>query len=98
MNKKGNRTKKRTTGKITLGEHIIADPEICHGKPVIKGTRIMVWQILEELEQEKSPDEIIAAWGGKISRAAIAESVRLARESLLDKNGRLLNPDALAAA
>jgi len=29
---------------------IIADPQICHGKPVITGTRIMVWQILELLE------------------------------------------------
>jgi len=58
----------------------------------------MVWQILEELGQGMSPDEIIAAWGGKISRAAIAESVRLARESLLDKNGKLLNPAALVAA
>src|SRR3989344_1541281 len=29
---------------------VISDPEICHGKPTIQGTRIMVWQILEYLE------------------------------------------------
>lgn len=29
--------------------YIEADPEICHGKPVFKGTRVMVWQVLELL-------------------------------------------------
>ncbi len=30
--------------------HILNDSNICHGRPVIAGTRIMVWQILELLE------------------------------------------------
>lgn len=30
-------------------KHIVADPEICHDKPTFKGTRIMVWQIIEML-------------------------------------------------
>lgn len=29
---------------------IIVDYQVCHGKPVFKGTRIMIWQILELLE------------------------------------------------
>ncbi|MEK7543679.1 MAG: DUF433 domain-containing protein [Patescibacteria group bacterium] len=29
---------------------ITTDPMVCHGKPVIAGTRVMVWQILESLE------------------------------------------------
>ena len=29
---------------------ISVHPDICHGKPCFKGTRIMVWQILELLE------------------------------------------------
>ena len=44
--------KTRANGKpkrLELGEHIVADPLICHGKPTFKGTRIMVWQILDEL-------------------------------------------------
>lgn len=35
--------------KVAVNQYIIADPEICHGKPTFKGTRIMVWQILEML-------------------------------------------------
>lgn len=29
---------------------IVVDSNVCHGKPVIAGTRVMVWQILELLE------------------------------------------------
>jgi uncharacterized protein (DUF433 family) len=35
--------------RIMLNEYLVADPEICHGKPTFKGTRIMVWQVLEML-------------------------------------------------
>jgi len=41
---------------------IIADPQICHGKPVITGTRIMVWQILELLEAGGEQKDIYAAY------------------------------------
>lgn len=30
-------------------EHVVLDPNICHGKPTIKGTRIMVMNILSLL-------------------------------------------------
>src|SRR6266404_4411710 len=51
-----------------------------------RNTRIMVWQILDELAHGMSPAEIVKAWGGKITRSDIAESVSLARRSLLDRN------------
>lgn len=35
--------------KVVINKYIVADPHICHGKPTFKGTRIMVWQILEML-------------------------------------------------
>ena len=37
---------------------VIVNPEICHGKPVINGTRVMVWQILELLELGQTAKEI----------------------------------------
>ncbi|HMJ65131.1 MAG TPA: DUF433 domain-containing protein [Candidatus Binatia bacterium] len=86
------------TARIELGEHIVADPLICHGKPTFKGTRIMVWQILDELAEGMSPQEIVKAWGGRVSLEAIAETVALARRSLLDKHGRLRRVPELRSA
>jgi uncharacterized protein (DUF433 family) len=75
---------------VQLGNFIVADPAICHGKPTYKGTRIMVWQVLAMLERGESWDYIRQAWPGRITDEAIAETIRLARSSLLDKDGRLV--------
>ena len=75
---------KRNGQRIELGEHVVADPLICHGKPTYKGTRIMVWQVLDELEHGMSLDEIVKAWAGRVSKEAILETIALARGTLLD--------------
>src|SRR3989441_5927056 len=50
--------------RIELGHFIVADPRICHGKPTFKGTRIMVWQVLEDVAEGKSWDFISQVrWG-----------------------------------
>ena len=84
--------------RVELGQYIVADPKICHGKPTFKGTRIMVWQVLDELAHGMTPEAIVKAWDGKVPREAIAESVQLARVSFLDSDGRLRHPEELAAA
>jgi uncharacterized protein (DUF433 family) len=78
-----------TAKRVELGKHIVVDPEICHGSPTFKGTRIMVKQVLDALARGESTEELLAAWGGRLSREAIAETVRLATEALLDHEGRL---------
>ena len=42
-------------------ERIIADPRILAGKPVVKGTRIAVDLVLEELAQNPDIPELLAA-------------------------------------
>jgi uncharacterized protein (DUF433 family) len=32
-----------------LGRYIVTDPQICHGQPTFRGTRIMVKQVLEQV-------------------------------------------------
>jgi uncharacterized protein (DUF433 family) len=98
--KKGKNGKcRRTAARVELGRFIVADPEICHGKPTLKGTRIMVWQILDELAHGMTTEAIVKAWGGRVSRAAVAESVQLARLSLLKESGEPRHPEeALSVA
>lgn len=79
---------KHLTERIELGEYIVADPNICHGKPTFKGTRIMVWQVLEEVADGRPWDFICnQRWGGRIPLGAVAEAVRLAQEALLERYG-----------
>ena len=42
-----------------ISNFITADPEICFGKPCIRGTRISVGNILNWLSAGMTPDEII---------------------------------------
>ncbi len=82
--------KNAAKGRVEVGLHMVADPAICHGKLTFKGTRIFVVDVLADVERGLSWDFIIQRWGGgKISKAAIAEAVHLARNAVLDEEGRL---------
>lgn len=48
--------------KIIINKYIVADPEICHGKPTFNGTRIMIWQVLELLAAGETSREILKAF------------------------------------
>ena len=43
-------------------EHITVDPEVCHGKPCIKGTRVMVSVVLDNLTAGQTPEEIAESY------------------------------------
>jgi uncharacterized protein (DUF433 family) len=45
---------------MNLAERITVDPDICHGKPCIRGLRYPVEMILELLSSGMSPEEILA--------------------------------------
>ncbi len=66
-----------------LLNRISTDPKICHGKPCIKGTRIMVSVILDNLASGLTTEEIIAEYPElkpEDIKAAIAYAAELARE------------------
>ncbi len=91
---------RRLSERVELGQYIVADPEICHGKPTFKGTRIMVWQVLDDVAEGRSWEFICAErWGGRIPIAAVGEAIKLSRQSWLDKGGGLAKlPSANRAA
>ena len=41
-------------------ERISVDPAICHGKACIKGTRVMVTVVLDNLANGETPEQIAA--------------------------------------
>jgi uncharacterized protein (DUF433 family) len=70
--------------KIEINEYIVADNEVCHGKPVFKGTRIMVSIILEMLKEGASTDEILRAYPSLTEahiKAALEFAVNLAKQN-----------------
>jgi uncharacterized protein (DUF433 family) len=68
-------------------ERISIDPNICHGKPCIKGTRIWVSLIVDNLVAGSSEAEIIAAYPSLAKedlKAALAYAAEMARERYVD--------------
>ena len=41
-------------------KHISVDPDICHGKPCIKGIRVLVATVVASLEDGMTADEILS--------------------------------------
>jgi len=75
-----------------LGEYIVADPGICHGRLTFKGTRLFVSDVLEMVAEGMEWEVIIRECHDSISREAIAEAIRLAGRALLEQP-----PETLAA-
>lgn len=42
-----------------MNDRIIIDPEICNGRPVVKGTRISVQTVLEFLSAGDTVDDVL---------------------------------------
>lgn len=68
-------------------ERISIDPNVCHGKPCIKGTRIWVSLIVDNLAAGSSEKEVVKAYPSlsrEDIRAALAYAAEMARERYVD--------------
>lgn len=73
-----------TFGRITI------DPNICHGKPCIAGTRVMVWQVLDLLENGLGFDEIINDYFPNITKEDIQACIHYANTIVKNEDIRFL--------
>ena len=67
-------------------DRIAIDPQVCFGKPCIKGTRIWVSLILDFLASGESEAQILAAYPQLEPddiRAALAYAAEVARERIV---------------
>ena len=74
---------------IQINECIVADPAICHGKPTFKGTRVMVWQVLDMLTAGESADKILESFPS-LTRQHITAALDYA-SSLVRQNYVIVN-------
>lgn len=68
---------------LKLLKRVVVSPKICHGKPCIRGTRIMVSVVLDNLAEGRTREQIVRDYPPlKIEdvKAAIAYAAELARE------------------
>ncbi len=68
---------------MTWQEHITINTQVCHGKPCVKGTRIMVSIILDYLKAGQRPEEIRQQYPALTEddiRAALGYAAWLAHE------------------
>lgn len=66
-----------------LLERISVDPDVCHGKPCFKGTRVMLSIVLDSLAEGSTLEEILKDYPTlkpEDIRAALAYAAELARE------------------
>jgi len=64
-------------------DHITVDPAVCHGQACIRGTRIMVSVVLDNLAAGLTLEEILKSYptlNREAVLAAIAYAAELARE------------------
>ena len=66
---------------------ITVDPLVCHGQACLKGTRIMVSVVLDNLAAGQTYDEICASYPGlttELIQASIAYAAELSHERVLE--------------
>ncbi len=61
-----------------LGEHVVRAVGVCGGRPTFKYTRIEIMGALDRLAAGESLDDIVSGYGGRVSRDAILEALRIA--------------------
>ena len=70
-------------------DRISVDPQICHGKACIKGTRVMVSVILDNLAAGEPPQAVAAAYGIDETdvHAVLKYAAELAKERVVALTG-----------
>lgn len=71
-------------GTQIIGRYLVSDPNICHGQPTFRGTRILVSDVLEQVANGMAWESIVEEWHDSITQEAIAEAVQLAIRALLE--------------
>jgi len=65
-------------------DRISVNPNVCHGQPCIKGTRIMVWLVLEYLANGDTIEDVLRAYP-QLAKQDILACLAYAAESARER-------------
>ncbi len=78
-----------SNARTDLQGRIVSDPNIMLGKPTVRGTRIPVELVLEQLSYNLDPEELIAAYP-RLSEDDVKACIAYAQRALKAKRLRTL--------
>jgi uncharacterized protein (DUF433 family) len=80
--------------RIEIGQHLATDTRVCGGRLIFKGTRILVSDVLELLQQGFTPEQISQDYKGFVSVEAVHEAETFSSKGIV----REVLPKAKTAA
>lgn len=76
---------------MRIEDYISIDPDICHGQLCFKGTRIMVYLVLELLEAGETPEQILKSYPS-LTKESIKAALHFAAEMIKTENYTAFTP------
>jgi len=64
--------------RAVISKYIVADSNICHGKPTFKGTRILVSDVIELVAAGVTPREIVRDYYPSLNEGMIRDALEWA--------------------
>ena len=69
--------------RIEIGKHLAADPRVCGGRLIFRGTRILVSDAVELSQAGYTSDAIARQYRGAITPQAASEALTLIRRGVI---------------
>src|SRR6266545_7051495 len=66
-----------------MGEYVVRAVGVCGGRPTFKYSRIEITGALDRIAAGESLEGIVAGYGGRISREAVMEAIRVVTSGFL---------------
>jgi hypothetical protein len=60
--------KRGKEGTSAIGRSVVADPDICRGRPTFRGTRILVADVLEQVAAGTAWENIVGEWRARFQQ------------------------------
>ncbi|MBI3300268.1 MAG: DUF433 domain-containing protein [Elusimicrobia bacterium] len=70
---------------MDVRNHISVTADVCHGQPCFKGTRVMVYLVLELLEAGISQEDILKDYYPTLTQQSIQAALHYAAQLIRDR-------------